>query len=86
MADKYHLASGSNTLGPAYFLLKEKGYTVSMHYHFCVAENENLRVMAEDWLQVAGLVMLYENKGENWRVDDALLETLPFYIDPDYQP
>lgn len=86
MANKYLLASGSNTLGPAYFLLKEKGYIVSMHDHFCVAEKENLRVVAEDWLQLAGLVMLYENKGENWRVDDALLDTVPFYSDPDDQP
>ncbi|MBL7808711.1 MAG: hypothetical protein JNN28_12900 [Saprospiraceae bacterium] len=74
MSKKFYLASASNTLPPIYYLLKEKGYTIRVENTFWVAENETTNFCSEDLLMLAGLVFLYENKGEDWRIDDEKIE------------
>ncbi|MFK7970351.1 MAG: hypothetical protein AB8F95_08290, partial [Bacteroidia bacterium] len=67
---QYQISAAGNTLAPLYFLLKEKGYILTKKDNKLIAENEKARLVAEDLLTLGGLVLLFENKGKNWRVDD----------------
>ncbi|MEZ4886758.1 MAG: hypothetical protein R3E32_18665 [Chitinophagales bacterium] len=75
MKEKFRLAAASNILVPIYYLLTEKGYTITDDGKMWLAENEKVVLIAEDTLALAGMVYLYENKGEDWRVDDDKIDS-----------
>lgn len=71
---KYKLSVASNVLAPAYALLVEKGFKVYKDQDYFVAENKKVQFKAEGTIQLLGLVSLYEEKGEEWQVDDTVID------------
>jgi len=74
MSQQFKLASAGNTEPPIYFLLIEKGYEISINGEYWIAENSTSKFTAYNVLELAGLIMLYENKGKNWHVNDDKIE------------
>lgn len=74
MKQKFNLVTTGNTEPPIYFLLIEKGYQISTKHHFWVAENEISKFISETLVGLAGLIHLYENRGQNWRISDEKID------------
>lgn len=70
MKRKYNLTAAGNTIAPTYYLLIEKGYSIALKDEYWFAENDTVRISADDLLALAGLVSLYEQKGESWQIED----------------
>lgn len=67
---KHTLVSAGNTIPPIYFLLTEKGYQVKLENSYWKAENDKVEIVAEDIIRLAGLIYLYETKGNDWMVEN----------------
>lgn len=65
-----HLAAAGNTIAPMYFLLIEKGYKVNRKDEKWRAKKGQASFIASDLLQLGGLVLLFEHKGNQWRIED----------------
>ena len=74
MSEKSILYTAGSIEAPMYYLLLEKGFEVIVEGNYWIAENENSKFIAEDVTQLAGLIFLFENKGENWSVSDAKID------------
>jgi len=70
---KTNLVAAGNVVPPIYYLLKEKGFEIRKEEIGWIAENENQQFIAENIIELAGLIYLVENKGNNWKVDDDLI-------------
>lgn len=74
MDKKSQIYTAGNILAPIYHLIIEKGYDVKKEGEYLIAENEISKFGAEDIVQLAGLVFLFESKGDNWSVSDEKIE------------
>ena len=77
------MASAGNTEPPAFFLLKELGFELSKYQDFYIAQNPEVEFVANSPLELLGLVVLYNAKGENWRASD---EQIDQFIEFDTNP
>lgn len=71
---KYKLSGAGNIEAPAYHLIKEKGYTISCENELWKIEGEDVEFMSHSLLEVLGLILLYESKGQDWLVSDEKIE------------
>ena len=69
-----YLAAAANVLTPAYLAIVSKGYSVSRVGDDIVAERESDRFVAEDPIQLLGLIALIEIRGEAWQATDDEIE------------
>ncbi len=74
MKKKFRIAAASNVLIPIYYLLNEKGFTLNRTDRGWAAENEEAKFIAEDLMLLAGLIYLWEHKGDDWKVDDEKID------------
>ena len=75
MKEKFRLADAGNVLPPIYYLLVENGFEVSLSGERWTAENSEVILSSEDLVALTGMVYLYQNKGENWRVTDDQIDS-----------
>ncbi|SEB45922.1 hypothetical protein SAMN04489761_0843 [Tenacibaculum sp. MAR_2009_124] len=68
------IASAGNTEPPAYKLIIDKGYRIEKKKDSILAKKDNLVFSAYGALELLGLICLYETKGDNWRVDDDIID------------
>lgn len=74
------VAMAGNTLAPAYSVLLKKGYTIERHPDLpgaCVASKDGYSFLADNPLELLGLIAMIEVRGEAWQasnreVDDFL--------------
>lgn len=78
MSEKSILYTAGSIEPPMYHLLLEKGFEVKVEGDCWIAENEESKFIAEDVTQLAGLILLFESKGDNWEVSD---EKIDEYLD-----
>jgi hypothetical protein len=78
---KSTIASAGNVLVPAYLALQQRGFTEhgqkaddSGEGEMWVAENQFVRLVAEDPLILLGLAALYETRGSEWQAEDDQIE------------
>ena len=69
-----HLAAAANVLTSAYLAIVSKGYSVSRVGDDIVAERDGDRLIAEDTIQLLGLIALIEIRGEAWQATDDEIE------------
>ncbi|KAA3632154.1 MAG: hypothetical protein DWQ02_15175 [Bacteroidetes bacterium] len=74
MKQKYTLSAAGDILPPIYYTIIEKGYSIKAEEGFWIAENEKAKLIGDDLMDLAGLILLFEEKGENWVVDDAKID------------
>ncbi len=74
MMQKYRLSAAGNILPPIYYTILEKGYSIKAEDGFWIAENEKAILTGDDLMDLAGLILLFEEKGENWEVDDTKID------------
>lgn len=76
------LANAGNTLVPAYLALRQRGLSVSRDTslvtdsgeHYWIAEDADLRFIAEDLVTLLGLVALREIRGTSWQASDEEID------------
>lgn len=74
MTELITLASAGNTEPPAYKLIIDKGYNVERRDNSLVAKKDGLIFLAYSALELLGLIVLFETKGENWGVEDEVID------------
>lgn len=76
MTTRTVIASAGNLLPAALSSLRALGYTVSIanNGRLCKAESAECTFMAEDPLQLLGIVKLHEARGNAWAPSDAEVE------------
>lgn len=79
MVMDFNLASACNTINPALFVLREKGYSLEIKnvqgdYCLYIAQKEGRQFVGNSAPEVLGLVTLWEHLGDNWR---EKLPTIP---------
>ena len=66
------IAAAGNTLAPALAALQALGYVVSVvNDSILRAESAEAVFLAEDPLQLLGLIKMHEVRGNNWQPSDA---------------
>ncbi|WP_299104856.1 hypothetical protein [uncultured Tenacibaculum sp.] len=74
------IAAAGNIEPPIYHLLLEKGYKLELKNHRVIARKDNLEIIANSAVELAGIILLRESKGENWKVsDEKIHEYLSFF-------
>ncbi|WP_435261886.1 hypothetical protein [Tenacibaculum sp. nBUS_03] len=68
------IAAAGNTEPPVCKLIKDKGYLVKKEGGLLIAKKDNLVFKADGALELGGLIFLYENKGNKWRVNDNIID------------
>jgi hypothetical protein len=76
------LANAANTLVPAYLALLQRGLSVSRdpslvtdsREHYWIAEDTDVRFVAEDLVALLGLVALYETRVPSWQASDEEID------------
>lgn len=74
MKELITIAAAGNTEPPVYKLIKDKGYMVVREGDYLIAKKEGLVFKAQGALELGGLIFLYENKGDKWRVNDDIID------------
>ncbi|CAL2079193.1 hypothetical protein [Tenacibaculum sp. 190524A02b] len=74
MNKKITIAAAGNTEPPAYKLIKDIGFKIEKKGDSLIAKKDNLTFYASGALELAGLIFLYESKGENWKVADEIID------------
>ena len=72
---KFILSAAGNTEPPAFHLLIDMGFHISKAGDIWTAENDESSFNANSPLELLGLVSLYLQKGEGWRVSDEQIES-----------
>ena len=68
-----------NIEAPIYKLLIDKGYKIEFGNNNFKVEKSGFEIIGESIIEVAGIILLIENKGEDWKVkDDEIDEYLKF--------
>ena len=68
-----------NIEAPIYKLLIDKGYKIEFGNNNLKVEKSGFEIIGESIIEVAGIILLIENKGEDWKVkDDEIDEYLKF--------
>ena len=72
------LASAANVEPPAYFLLKELGYSIKVQLEngneLWIAQKDGNDFIGSGPLELLGLVKLFEARGGNWQVSDEQID------------
>ncbi|WP_152669937.1 hypothetical protein [Lysobacter capsici] len=71
------IAMAGNTLAPAYSALLQKGYTVERHPELpdcCVASKNGYSFLADNPVELLGLIAMIEVRGEAWQASDREVE------------
>lgn len=76
MNERLRLAAAANTLAPALAALRQKGYTVSRRDDSYRAESAARLLLADDLLQLLGLVALLDERGDSWHPTDEEIQAL----------
>jgi hypothetical protein len=80
MNSKETIADAGNVRVPAYLTLLAKGYGVRCEKQNGIAadtwyaENETVRLVAEDPLVLLGLAAMFEARGSDWKASDRQIE------------
>ncbi|MGO1071589.1 hypothetical protein [Lysobacter sp. CA199] len=67
------VAMAGNTLAPAYSVLLKKGYAVERHPDlsgWCCASKDGYSFLAENPVELLGLIAMLEVRGEAWQASD----------------
>ncbi|CAL2082940.1 hypothetical protein [Tenacibaculum sp. 190524A05c] len=75
------IAVAGNVVPPVYHLILEKGYRIKFKDNYIVATKNNIELIAQDFVELGGLVFLFENKGENWKVSDDKIDDCLTFIE-----
>ena len=73
MNETERMAMAGNVLVPAILALKDLGYTVSQQkqgYPRWVAQLDHRQLLADDPVQLLGLALLRERRGQRWSASD----------------
>jgi hypothetical protein len=65
-----HLSAAANLLAPAYLSLLAKGYSVRDENGLMVAERGPDCFLAENPIELLGVIAIAETRGENWQATD----------------
>ncbi|AZJ35360.1 hypothetical protein [Tenacibaculum singaporense] len=72
------IAVAGNIEAPIYKLLLDKGFKISIQGEYWVAKNNNFEAIADNIIELTGIIYLRENKGKNWKASDDVIDN---YID-----
>ncbi|TDQ29887.1 hypothetical protein [Tenacibaculum caenipelagi] len=72
------IAIAGNIEAPIYKLLLDKGFKISIESEHWVAKGEDFEAIADNIIELAGIIYLKENKGKNWKVGDDVIDN---YVD-----
>ncbi|BCU79000.1 hypothetical protein [Luteolibacter sp. LG18] len=81
MVPKTTIANAGNALVPAYLVLVAKGYSVRCSLEeedggeIWHAENDALKLSAEDPVALLGLVTMAEARGADWQASDEQIDS-----------
>ncbi|MCB4800309.1 hypothetical protein [Neotamlana laminarinivorans] len=73
---KINITTAGNIEAPSYQILKENGYRISKTENYFIVEKENVRLSGESFLEILGLSSLVDLKGENWKVDESVIDEM----------
>ena len=68
------ICAAGNTLAPAWLALQHKGYAVTAENGVWYADRDGRRFMADDVLQLLGLVCMVELRGPDWMAKDEEID------------
>ena len=73
--ERHRLVAAGNTMAPAVLVLERLGFAVSRDTGAAEglewrAVNSSLEVRGDDPVQLLGLVVLYQQRGSEWRASD----------------
>ncbi|HIH09821.1 MAG TPA: hypothetical protein HA254_04070 [Candidatus Diapherotrites archaeon] len=71
------ISSAGNTAAPAYLVLKSKGYELfrdASNPNLWIAQKGKNKFIAESTVELLGLILIYESRGENWMANDKEIE------------
>jgi len=77
---KETIASAGNTDTPAYLVLMEKGYKITVtpiegsREETWTAESDNVCLMANGPVELLGLASMYEQRGSAWKASDEEID------------
>jgi len=81
MNDKVRITASGYAEIPAYLTLVNKGYCVSLQKDIAIldrkvwiANRDGNEFIAEDLIELLGVVSMYESRGSNWRASDRQIE------------
>ncbi|MBN1472663.1 MAG: hypothetical protein JW925_12850 [Syntrophaceae bacterium] len=81
MKNGIKISIAGNVMPLAYELLKNKGYAIlKRDCNSLLAKKDNNEFIAEDMVQLLGLIAIYNEKGEKWEVSDSLIEEFLKYF------
>lgn len=75
------IAAAGNIEPPIYHLIIAKGYKIAFEGEYIVAVSNDFKLIAYNLMELAALVFLAENKGENWKIDDELIDEYCSFIE-----
>ena len=74
------IAAAGNTEPPIYHLILKKGFLIEIRDEYLVAIKDDMEFVADTMVELAGLILLIENKGENWKVDDIEIDNYMSFV------
>ena len=78
---KIKLVMAGNVFPVAFEIIKSKGYEVSKEGEIYFAKKYNQEFIADDTVQLLGLITIYEAKGENYAATDQIIDEFLKNID-----
>ncbi len=75
------IAVAGNIEPPIYQMILDKGYSINYENEFLIAQKGDLEIIANNMIELAGIISLRENKGRNWKVSDDVIDNFLNFIE-----
>ena len=61
-------------------MILKKGFLIEIRDEYLVAIKDDMEFVADTMVELAGLILLIENQGENWKVDDIEIDNYMSFV------
>ena len=75
------ISSSGNVEPPLYQIIRNKGFTIDLKDEIWIARKDHLELRGDNIFELAGLILLYENSGSKWTVDDDLIDEYLIFLE-----
>jgi len=74
MKNQIKISVAGNIEPPLFEIIKGKGYKIEINNKIWIAKKENLEFRGENIIDLAGIILMYETKGSEWKVIDSKID------------
>ena len=74
MKNQIKISAAGNIEPPLYKIISDKGYQIEINNKLWIAKKSNLEFRGESIIELAGIILMYDTKGTNWKVSDSVIE------------